>query len=307
MGKTMGKNMGASTIINTTTTTTKTSKKIPFLVKVDNFISDNNAFGRWVKRVWLKKFRDKLLYNFLAWRYRDDDWVFMNYGYGPNRREKLFPLQKQDVADRYCIEMYRLIAKKVDLRNKFLLEIGCGRGGGASFLARYFKPKKITAIDIAKQAIRFCRNKYKNIGNLSFYTGDAEKLFFLDASFDAVINIESVQGYGDVEKFLAEVRRVLTKNGHFFCATFLPPPELQLLQESIKASGLKIIETTNLTPNVLAALDADNDRKKAMIDKKVDKKLLKDFYEFAGLKGSQHYRNFASGKMLYYSFLCQKI
>ena len=276
---------------------------LPFLKKLDNFISSNPAIGG-----WLKKFRDKVLYNFLAWRYgRHDDWVFMNYGYRPNKCEKTFSLEKKDAADRYCIEMYRLITKHIPLENKMLLEVGCGRGGGASFLARYFKPKKLIAIDLAKKAIAFCRKNHRGIPNLEFEIGDAEKLRFYDYSFDAVINIESVQGYGNVHKFLSEVERVLMVNGYFFCTTFMAPHELDSFAMAIKETGFNIVDITDLTPNVVGALDADNNRKKTLIDKRVDKKLLKVFYEFAGLKGSEHYNNFASGKMLYHAFLCQKI
>jgi ubiquinone/menaquinone biosynthesis C-methylase UbiE len=43
--------------------------------------------------------------------------------------------------------------------------------------------------------------------------GDAENLPFPQVSFDAVINVESAHCYGSIERFLAEVHRVLRPGG----------------------------------------------------------------------------------------------
>ena len=52
------------------------------------------------------------------------------------------------------------------------LEVGSGRGGGASYMARYLKPASLVGLDITSSAIRFC-NRHYDVENLSFVRGSA--------------------------------------------------------------------------------------------------------------------------------------
>src|SRR5689334_14859848 len=68
-------------------------------------------------------------YQFLAARYRDPRWTFMNYGY----RSPDVPapaLDPADEPDRSFIQLYDVVARGAPLAGRELLEVGCGRGGG---------------------------------------------------------------------------------------------------------------------------------------------------------------------------------
>ena len=69
-------------------------------------------------------------YELLAGRYRQPGWTFMNYGYrapaGPPRA-----LEPADEPDRSFIELYDAVVGGVALAGRDVLEVGCGRGGGA--------------------------------------------------------------------------------------------------------------------------------------------------------------------------------
>ena len=61
---------------------------------------------------------------------------------------------------------------------------------------------------------------------LAFEVGDAERMPFPDASFDAVVNVESSHCYPSMPAFLSEVRRVLRPGGHFLYADLRPRTDL---------------------------------------------------------------------------------
>jgi len=144
----------------------------------------------------------------------------MNYGYEPlNDQLDRLKLDVADEPDRYCIQLYHHVASAVNLTNLNILEIGCGRGGGASYIKRHLKPGAMTAIDFSEKAIRFCKYTHE-LDRLSFIKGDAESLPFDALPFDVVINIESSLCYGSMETFLAQAKRVLRHDGYFFTRIF---------------------------------------------------------------------------------------
>jgi SAM-dependent methyltransferase len=153
-------------------------------------------------------------YQFLARRYRDQRWTFMNYGYHPPHGMAPLALQPEDEADRSCIQLYGLVAGAADLTGRDVLELSSGRGGGASFVFRYFQPRRMVGIDVSPLAVAFSRARHA-VPGLSFEVGDAERLNLAAASFDTVLNVESSHCYGDLSAFLREVRRVLRPNGDF--------------------------------------------------------------------------------------------
>ena len=58
---------------------------------------------------------------------------FLNYGYVElDYSKQLLDLQSEDEAERTCIQMYNQVIRGIDLNGKTVLEVGCGRGGGAT-------------------------------------------------------------------------------------------------------------------------------------------------------------------------------
>ncbi|HCQ03761.1 MAG TPA: class I SAM-dependent methyltransferase, partial [Candidatus Latescibacteria bacterium] len=100
---------------------------------------------------------------------------------------------------------------------------------------------------------------------LSFTQGDAESLLFEDASFDTVVNVESSHCYGSMEKFVAEVYRVLRPKGYFLFADLRNRDTSEKLQAQLTSSGLQVLKKVDITDNVLSALDAYNEKKLALI------------------------------------------
>ncbi len=241
-------------------------------------------------------------YQFLAARYGQPSWTFMNYGFrAPGATEAPRALEAADEPDRSFIQLYDTVAGAVPLAGRDVLEVGCGRGGGASFVARYHHPRRMVAVDVAPRAVELCRARF-SVPALSFEVGDAERLPFEPATFDAVINVESSHCYGRIGDFFREARRVLRPGGVFLYADFRPREELDAWRAALRDAGFRVDAERDLTPGVVAALDADDDGKRSMIASLIDRPLKGVFHQFAGLRGTAIYDELRTGAMSYRAF-----
>jgi SAM-dependent methyltransferase len=250
-------------------------------------------------------------YGRLAKRYTGADWTFMNYGFLKIRDGQpdlsAVALAKDDEPDRLCIQLYHRVASATDLAGKDVLEVGSGRGGGASFVARYHRPARIMGVDFSPQAVELCRKRHAAVSNLSFMVGDAERLPFPDASFDAVINVESSHCYGHIDRFFSEVARVLRPGGHFLYTDFRADEDGPAWSKALAAQGdWELVDFEDITSAVADALQADDARKRKLIAEFIPPAFRHLFGEFAGLVGGQMYEGFRSRQMLYHRFAFRK-
>ena len=109
-----------------------------------------------------------------------------------------------------------------------------------------------------------------------------------------------------MESFLSQVRRVLRPGGYFLYADFRDQVKMEKWRQQIGDSGLILINEMNITANVVAALDADDERKTRLINKLVPRLLLGSFKDFSGVKGSAIYTEFRASVTPYLRFLLQK-
>ncbi|MBN1415860.1 MAG: class I SAM-dependent methyltransferase [Bacteroidales bacterium] len=231
---------------------------------------------------------------------------FMNYGFeNLNIEEQPIKLIREDEKNRYCIQLYDHLARNADLKNKDVLEVGSGRGGGASYIARYYQPKTYTGLDLSGSVIDFC-NLYYNIPGLVFVKGVAEKEPFSNNSFDVVLNVESARCYSDLSIFFHEVSRVLRPTGYFLFADLMHQGEVGEMRSKLKKCGFEITGEQNITPNVIEALGKDTERRERLIHEKIPGFLKKSFLRFAATKGTERYDSFRNGKFEYWSFRLKK-
>ncbi len=235
----------------------------------------------------------------------DSDVNFMNYGYEKLNGDPRLELQNIDEANRYSIQLYDHVVRSQDLKGKEMLEVGSGRGGGASYIARYFEPEKYTGLDISKRSIDYCNSHYL-VDNLSFVCGYAEDLPFDDASFDYVVNVESARCYKDMQQFFNQVYRVLKPGGKLLIADIIYPKELEVFNERIINAGFKIQKETDISANVVESLKKDSKRREGLILQKVPKIFNSTFLNFAATEGKLRYNNLNDGTFSLWSFVLEK-
>jgi len=231
---------------------------------------------------------------------------FMNYGYAPlHEGEDNLTINPDDGATRYGIWLYRQLLEAVEVRDRRVLEVGCGRGGGSAFILRCFAPHEVVGVDYSKRAVALCKKGHRAAG-LSFVHGDAEHLVFKDELFDLVVNVESSHCYGSMDRFLAEVVRVLRSGGHFLFADFREVSEAGRLHVQVERAGMSVVRWSDITAHVVAALRRDSARRRQFIRSRMPRALWKPLEEFAGIEDTVMYKNLCSGRFQYFSSVMQK-
>ncbi len=119
------------------------------------------------------------------------------------------------------------LCKMIPNLNSVILDVAGGTGDIAFRIkekARYQrKEAHVVVCDINKEMLKICKNRAidKNILNkLDLAVGDAEKLPFLNDSFDYYIIAFGIRNMICVEKTLEEAYRVLKPTGKFLCLEF---------------------------------------------------------------------------------------
>jgi len=259
----------------------------------------DNAF--WAKGTW------RFWYDFAS-RIdgRTGDLRFMNFGYAPQHNGgKIMNLQTADEKHRYAIQMYYHTIGRQSLADLDVLEVGCGRGGGAASLMKYASPRSLTGIDLSPKAIALCQH-LSRIPSLTFKVGDAENIPFADEAFDAVVNVESSHCYPRLDRFFAEVKRVLKKGGKLFYSDFRREQDLADQQRAIQGSGFVVREKEDIVPEVLQALTLDSARKENLIRRRIPRILRSYFRKFSCTVGSVNYVSLLEGKRFYHRYLMVK-
>lgn len=247
------------------------------------------------------------LFELLAGKFGDVTWwQYMNYGFAPLEPQDQAPaLQPGDEPDRYAINLYHHVASQAPVEGREVLEIGCGRGGGSSYIARYLKPARMVGVDISQKAIAFCRKVHK-VANLDYRHGDAEALPFADASFDAVVNVESSFCYGSLDGFLAEVARVLRPGGHLLLADIRLANEVADLDAAMARSGLDPVARRDITGNVVEALARDSERRANSTGDRIPRPFKRMFDTFLGVEGTRMPVHLRAREMIYLSYCLRK-
>ena len=252
----------------------------------------------------LRRFLWRRLFEFLAGRFQADWWSFMNYGYH-DAASPAPTLRPADQDNRYPINLYLRVVDGLDVAGKDLLEIGCGRGGGAAAVSRYLRPRRMTGIDISHNAIAICRRIHDEPG-LEFLQGDAEALPFPAESFDAVVNVESSFCYPSMEQFLAEVRRVLRPGGHFLYADIRLAAEMPELEAALAHCGLECLREADITDNVATALRLDSARRSAASRRVLPWPAQQWFDVFLGIEGTRIPNGLIARDMVYRCYKFRK-
>jgi SAM-dependent methyltransferase len=235
---------------------------------------------------------------------------FLNYGYAPLvAPSKSVDLPAEREPDRYSIQLYAKVAGAVDLSGLDVLEVGCGRGGGTAFVFERYEPASMTGLDLSESSVAHCRRTYERPG-LRFVAGDAERLPFDDASFDAVVNVESSHCYPDAGRFFAEVGRVLRPGGVLLFADMRHTSvdgagggakigDVPRLREQLAEAGFVVEEEEDITANVVRALELDSPRRRAGIERTAPRFVRSQLLDFAGVEGSSLFRAFAEHELSY--------
>jgi ubiquinone/menaquinone biosynthesis C-methylase UbiE len=114
--------------------------------------------------------------------------------------------------------VYRLLAEAGDLRGRRVLDVGCGTGALAAWLAEH-AAAKVWGVDPSPEMLDVARRKVP--AGVGLKEGRAEALPFRDGWFERVVMM-LVLHHVDRGRTLAEVQRALGEGGRLVIGTFAP-------------------------------------------------------------------------------------
>jgi 2-polyprenyl-3-methyl-5-hydroxy-6-metoxy-1,4-benzoquinol methylase len=95
-----------------------------------------------------------------------------------------------------------------------ILEVGCGVGTIVFELTR--QGHEVCGIDISQEAIAHGLEKY---GDVDLRVGAAEKLPFVNETFDVVLSFDLLEHIAEVDQHLSETHRVIRNGGYYLFQT----------------------------------------------------------------------------------------
>jgi ubiquinone/menaquinone biosynthesis C-methylase UbiE len=180
---------------------------------------------------------------------------FLNFGYVPDETRQYSAVElPPKYMNKNAAKLVLELIGDCDLKDRAVLDVGCGRGGTIRVIHEFFQPKSVTGVDLSPIAIEFCRRVHQYTG-ITFQEGDAEDLPFADSSFDVVTNVESSHSYPDLAKFYFEVSRVLVPGGYFLYTDVLQRERFERCVDVLRGLDFEIETDRDISANVLRSCD----------------------------------------------------
>jgi SAM-dependent methyltransferase len=221
---------------------------------------------------------------------------FFNFGYEPLAGEQPATALPRNLPNRSSANLLFQIVDDTDLGGAAVLEIGCGRGGNLGLLLDHRGVSRVAGLDVARSSVQFCRRTYPG-DRAGFLQADAQAVPFADASFDAVLNVESSGCYPDITSFYCEVARVLRPGGRFLYADLFRRDLLPDLRRALLDLPFELLAERDITANVVAARTTRADRQRRAFGDGVP---TSGFGEWVGAEGSTLHELLTDGSTGYF-------
>lgn len=124
--------------------------------------------------------------------------------------------------ERHHASIVEQTLRQMDLRpGERVLDLGCGAGWATRILARMVGdgPQghgQVVGVDISDEMIRRARAGSKDFDNIMFVWGSAHQIPWEENYFDKVLSVESFYYYGDQDRAMHELFRVMAPHGKLY-------------------------------------------------------------------------------------------
>lgn len=256
-----------------------------------------SGLRRWIWDLW---------YEYVARLLSGHRYEFLNFGYVPLEDDEfLADLPPEEMEMRPFIELYLRVVAPVEIEGQRVLEVSCGRGGGAHYIWERLGPRLMVAIDRSDGFVSHCQHRYRGSG-LRFKKGDAEDLSFLKGNFEAIINIEASHAYGSRAAFLMQSHRLLSREGHLLIADFCQAELVEPWEGEMGRAGYEIVEREDISENVVRSLEMTDYIRLRAVRELSPRLLFPLFRNFAGAPGSRALSALRGRRLRYLRYALRK-
>ena len=218
---------------------------------------------------------------------RSPEQPFLNFGFD----EVDAPGRGAPAADLVaaCRRLYEAVLLPFPVESGRVVEIGCGRGGGAGFLTERCPNLRYLGLDLSLEHLALCRKRFAARKEMQFALADAARLPVPDCRFDVAYSVEAVQHFEQPDRFYREVARLLRPGGWFLLTTLWRPG--QEPAGVFERSGLLVRERCDITANVLASLDRTSTLRQDFVDSlNLPERFKPIVSSWAGVRGTESVR-----------------
>lgn len=133
-----------------------------------------------------------------------------------------------DLTQQFTVRAASRLIRGVDLRDKVVVDVGCGTGVVALEAARHVGAGRVIGFDLSPEMLEFARQQCAAAGEdrVTFRQGDAENLGIEDASVDVVFSLYALLHFPNPDKATREMWRMLKPGGRVAIGIGSGPPLL---------------------------------------------------------------------------------
>jgi ubiquinone/menaquinone biosynthesis C-methylase UbiE len=190
-----------------------------------------------------------------------------NHGYFDDK----YILKEEDKDFPYQIISYLNLLDNINIKNKNILDIGCGFGRGTYILKTYLNCN-ITGTDINNNFIQHASNKYKKV---TFIVDDFLNTKLKENEYDIIVSNCSSHFFYDKDNFYLNLIKVLKDNGIVLITDIFTKDSINILENKLSKNNLKIKEKIDISNQTIKSMEYDIN---TLFDR-FDKEIINHFYE----------------------------
>tara|TARA_R110000803_G_scaffold137637_2_gene204558 strand:- start:1325 stop:2059 length:735 start_codon:yes stop_codon:yes gene_type:complete len=180
--------------------------------------------------------------------------------------EKWFPLQNHGLVDEgiqlkeddfdfpYQITSYLNLFKDNNIKNKSILDIGCGWGRGTYTLKKYFPKNKVIGIDCNQSFIAYAKANYKGP---YYFKDDFYKTKLKLNSFDYIVLNCCMHFFYNQDIIYENLKKLLKPNGKIIITDIWTEESVNIFLAKIKLHKLKVELKEDLSEKTINSMHYD--------------------------------------------------
>ncbi len=160
--------------------------------------------------------------------------------------KKYYDVVRGDVNDEYGIDanVFEYLKKILprDLRDKTVLDLGCGDGRWSEYLSM-LGAKKVLGVDISQDMVDLALQRVtkKSLENVEIVRADIQNLLIEDSLFDIAFSTFSLMYFTNLEEVVCKISKILKNGGRLYISTNIIHISDHNLREKLKGSAVPVV------------------------------------------------------------------